>query len=153
LPLNTSKSDLVQYVNANLIPDGGTRIDMGLRWGWRAISPDWQGLWGSAETPKPADRRLVKSVVLMTDGQNDTGPYDEVSDSQANANVTTLCTAMKQEGIVIYTVMFSAPASVRPMFSACASKPEYFFETVNATQLRDAFKNIGGLINKPKLVH
>jgi hypothetical protein len=143
LPLTTTKSDLVQYVNANLVPDGGTRIDMGLRWGWRVISPRWQGLWGSAETPKQTETGLVKSVVLMTDGQNDTGPYDEVTKSQADANVTSLCTTMKQQGIVIYTVMFSA----------CASKPEYFFETVSATQLRDAFKNIGGLINKPKLVH
>ena len=29
---------------------GGTMANLGLAWGWRTLSPQWQGLWGG-DTP------------------------------------------------------------------------------------------------------
>jgi hypothetical protein len=54
---------------------GGTMANLGLQFGWFAISPQWKGLWGD---PTPANRPVDygtpftdKVIVLMTDGQNE----------------------------------------------------------------------------------
>jgi len=57
---------------------GGTFANVGLAWGWRVISPQFQGLWGgdTPDTmPNDYDASLnQKVVVMMTDGVN--GWYD-----------------------------------------------------------------------------
>jgi len=53
---------------------GGTTGNLGLVWGWRALSPDWRTFWegtGSATLPLDYDEPFMdKVVVIMTDGQN-----------------------------------------------------------------------------------
>ena len=53
---------------------GGTSSNFGMVWGWRTLSPRWQGLWGGAtpaDMPFDRDEPLMdKAVVLMTDGTN-----------------------------------------------------------------------------------
>ena len=53
---------------------GGTAGNLGLVWGWRALSPRWRGLWGG-DTPNtmplPYNEPLMDKVaVVLTDGQN-----------------------------------------------------------------------------------
>ena len=56
---------------------GGTQTSTGLVWGWRTLSPRWQGLWhGPTPNDMPLDYDepdLVKAVVFMTDGIADIG--------------------------------------------------------------------------------
>jgi len=40
---------------AGLIANGTTNTDVGMVWGWRAISGRWQGLWGEANRPAAFD--------------------------------------------------------------------------------------------------
>jgi hypothetical protein len=53
---------------------GGTAGNLGLSWGWRAISPQWQGLWGGntpPDMPLAYDvGHMDKVVVVLTDGKN-----------------------------------------------------------------------------------
>ena len=53
---------------------GGTMANLGLAWGWRVLSPTWQGLWGGAtpsELPLDYDTPLMDKVAIMlTDGVN-----------------------------------------------------------------------------------
>ena len=53
---------------------GGTTSNLGLVWGWRALSPRWRGLWDGADPnvlPLAYDEPLIdKVVVILTDGQN-----------------------------------------------------------------------------------
>ncbi|MBO6782401.1 MAG: pilus assembly protein [Alphaproteobacteria bacterium] len=53
---------------------GGTMANLGLAWGWRVLSPTWQGLWGGAtpaELPLDYDTPLMDKVaVILTDGVN-----------------------------------------------------------------------------------
>lgn len=53
---------------------GGTLGNLGLAWGWRTLSPRWQGLWGGGELaglPTGYDDPVIdKIVVMMTDGEN-----------------------------------------------------------------------------------
>lgn len=53
---------------------GGTTGNLGLVWGWRALSPEWQGEWGG-DTPNNLpmsydEDQMEKVVIMMTDGQN-----------------------------------------------------------------------------------
>lgn len=53
---------------------GGTHANLGLAWGWRVISPRWQGLWGgdTPDTlPMAYDAPLMDKVaIVLTDGEN-----------------------------------------------------------------------------------
>lgn len=53
---------------------GGTMANLGLAWAWRALSPNWQGLWGGdspAELPLAYEApSMEKVVILLTDGVN-----------------------------------------------------------------------------------
>lgn len=53
---------------------GGTTGNLGLVWGWRALSPSWRSFWeGTALNTLPLDYEepfMDKVVVIMTDGQN-----------------------------------------------------------------------------------
>lgn len=53
---------------------GGTHANLGLAWGWRVISPRWQGLWGGdtpASLPMDYDEPLMDKVaIVLTDGEN-----------------------------------------------------------------------------------
>jgi len=53
---------------------GGTMANLGLAWGWRVLSPKWQGLWGG-DTPEglplPYETpSMEKVIILLTDGVN-----------------------------------------------------------------------------------
>jgi Putative Flp pilus-assembly TadE/G-like len=71
------------------IRTGGTATDIGLAWGWRALSPNWQGVWAEGANsgvsgqllPLPYNSVLTdpstggkiamkKVVIFMTDGNN-----------------------------------------------------------------------------------
>ncbi|MCA8906888.1 MAG: hypothetical protein KDA64_03180 [Rhodospirillaceae bacterium] len=48
---------------------GGTSMDTGMAWGWRTVSPRWQGYWGiGSDLPREYDDAgNTKAVVLVTD--------------------------------------------------------------------------------------
>ena len=51
-------------------PDNATSMDLGMAWGWRTVSPRWQGYWGLGnDLPRnygaPSN---TKTVVMVTDG-------------------------------------------------------------------------------------
>jgi Flp pilus assembly protein TadG len=165
---------------------GGTAGNLGLTWGWRTLSPQWRGLWGGetpATHPLDYDEPLMeKVVVILTDGNNQF--YDHDSASAGNPpgsdhtaygrlealGVTTLaagraildsrmretCTAMKNEGIRIYTITFdiggSGPdATARTLFRDCATSPAMYYNA-SATQLVDVFRAIGGQLANLRIV-
>ena len=74
--------------------------------------------------------------------------------ARINTKLENVCTAMKAEGIIIYTITFQLGGSgnentARDLFRDCASKPEYYFDaesTVSGSgsvNLQTAFKQIG----------
>jgi Flp pilus assembly protein TadG len=81
-PLTQPKRDIVTAIrNMGAWHRGGTTSNLGLAWGWRVISPRWQGLWGGTV---PNDRPLEyrsrigeKVIVLLTDGDNQVYDWPE----------------------------------------------------------------------------
>lgn len=163
---------------------GGTMANVGLVWGWRALSPRWRGAWLNADgTPIPAayplDYNLSynnKVIVLMTDGQNGWNSNDDSAYGRLNANtmgatssnatstintrMLNACTALKNAGVVIFTVTFgSVDATTRTRYTNCASPTgmaqfpgQKYFNAPSGDDLRNAFKSIAGQLTELRLV-
>ena len=132
---------------------GGTAIKLGLAWGWRSISPQWRGLWGNPDLPLDYDAPLMdKVIILLTDGvqrffdrKNFPGadPSDYTSHGrrswdrmgvgnnneadhrdEMNLRMANICEAVKNEGILLYTIIFQAnDATLQDLFRDCATSP------------------------------
>lgn len=154
LPLTAQKSTVAGVID-DLPAHGGTRIDMGMVWGWRVLSPNWRGLWGNPELPFDYDEpQTDKAVIIMTDGKNEVNAYaDDVTDAEADQQFAAECEAMKAEGldIIIYTITFQAPASVEPMMEACATSPNHAFVSPTNDDLEKVFKTIGAQLSKLRI--
>ena len=145
LPLTAEKSVVAGKID-DLVAFGNTRTDVGMVWGWRALSPDWRGLWpGDPTLPLDYNEPLMdKVVIIMTDGENTpwlTG--DPLTQSQTNDQLAQECTDMKALGITVYTITFQAPSSLDPLFQACASDPSKHFISPTNQDLENVFIAIG----------
>ncbi|MFC7473067.1 pilus assembly protein TadG-related protein [Dankookia sp. GCM10030260] len=73
--------------------------------------------------------------------------------TELNTRMTNLCTAMKRQGIVVYTVTFNlADAATQALFRGCASQPDYWFNSPTQADLRNAFRQIGSQLANLRLV-
>jgi hypothetical protein len=73
-PLSANRSRVEAAIDEmNSWSRGGTMANLGLVWGWRAISPKWRGLWSGTDPKLPLDyetRYMDKAIVILTDGEN-----------------------------------------------------------------------------------
>ena len=64
----TNSRDDIQNEVDQWVTYGGTSMDVGMAWGWRAVSPRWRGYWGLTDIPRDYDSPgNTKAVVLVTD--------------------------------------------------------------------------------------
>ncbi len=164
-PLTNVKADVGAGIDA-LVANGGTHINLGAVWGWRLLSPKWRGLWGGVMDANglPLDYNaplMTKVAIIMTDGENTMYDYDytaygyltdgnlgttndTTADAKLDSKLATVCSAMKANGILIYTILFEEddPAAAARM-QACASGPDYFFNSPDEATLESAFHQIG----------
>ena len=158
-PLSDSKSALIEKVNG-LEPNGSTGGHFGAQWAWNIVSDEWASTWGGDGAPDSYDRvkdgKLLKAVVLMTDGVFNVAFHGNKSAEQAVA----LCSAMKEKDVVVFSVGFGLDAepnaSLRKLASdtlkACATPgEEYFADASSAEELDAAFSKFAGQLNKLRL--
>lgn len=164
-PMTSTKATLTAAVAA-MQAVGNTHINFGAVWGWRMLSPKWRGLWGGdMDTYSlPLDynsKNMSKAAVIMTDGENvmsssiytaygwlSEGRLGTTSANSAktalNSRLSTVCTAMKNAGIIVYTVAFKNPGtSTQSLLKSCATQDSFYFNSPTATELQTAFKQIG----------
>jgi len=136
-----SKSQILAVIDT-MIASGCTRINVGLMWGWFTLSPSWQGLWDANQPTLPSSPNplLDKAVVLMTDGQN-TVFNGAAGTSNDNDTTALLCTAIKAQGITLYTVGFSGNVN-ETLLRNCATSPSHYWFAPNEAELRTAFRQI-----------
>lgn len=163
----TSDQQSVLDAIDTMVSDGYTHINLGAVWAWRMLSPRWRGLWGGEMDAEglPLDYntpRMNKAVVLMTDGENTMsssvrtaywypssgrlGPSTAISDEEDELDdrLSTVCSAMKANNIIVYTIAFNNPGSnVENLLRNCASQDAYYFDSPSASELRAAFQTIG----------
>lgn len=156
---------------------GATMINLGLVWGWRMLSPRWRDLWGGVMDTNdlPLDYNypsMNKVVILMTDGDNMFGggnytAYGQLSDARLgttssstaysilNTRTSQVCSSMKANNILIYTIAFGADIGTtsKNLLKNCATSPAYFFESPTAGDLDSAFTTIANQLNSLHIVY
>ncbi len=152
LGLTDEKSTIKSHISA-MTTTHGTSTQRGLVWGWRALSPKWQGEWGNAELPNPYNGPIPKVVVIMTDGQNHPNQsLDPYTTAEVDQILLQECTEMKASGITIFSVVFKDKRNnLFQLYTDCAS-PGKAFTALDAAALYDAFEQIGGALQEVALV-
>jgi Flp pilus assembly protein TadG len=163
-PLSSDIGTLEGQID-DLRDEGSTAGQIGIAWGWYAVSPNFNSLWsGNAAAPYDISETL-KAVVIMTDGEFNTpycrgvvarnagsgavGESGRIDCNSTNgspfAQGKALCDGMKARGIVVYTVGFQTTAggAAEDVLEHCASTPANFFSAGSGTDLSEAFKAIG----------
>lgn len=171
-PLSAAKSSLKSLINGMDI-GGSTAGQIGAAWGWYAVAPSFNSLWPSNTAGEYDPQKLLKAVILMTDGEFNT-PYargviarDAGTGSGANAdhinvNATNgdpfaqtlrLCNAMKAKGVIVYTVGFqvSSGGDAARLMRDCATGPTFAFLPASNADLSDAFRAIGRDITRLRI--
>ncbi|MEK0162838.1 pilus assembly protein TadG-related protein [Phaeobacter sp. JH20_36] len=78
------------------------------------------------------------------------GVYDYWNTSVKNARTSAICTAAKNQGIVVYTIGFEAPSGGTAVLKDCASSDAHHFD-VNGLEINDAFASIATSIRQLRL--
>jgi len=176
MALTSNRGDLEDKIDGFKV-EGVTAGQIGLAWAWNLVSPNFNEFWGGRKVPGVRDDdKTLKVVVLMTDGEFNTNFCNGVVASDApgrslvddnkavmnncpatNGNpltqATSLCSAMKAQGIIIYTVGFNlSETSAINMLRDCATTTtNHYHNASSGTQLQDAFRAIGRDITRLRL--
>lgn len=148
----TSQKSTIRNALLALYTGHGTSTQEGMAWGYRMLSPKWQGLWGDAALPLSYEETPRKIAVIMTDGENHPDQSgDSFSVSVSNDMLIETCTLMKANGVTVYSVAFDMGGALTSLYQKCASKPSYHYDAETNSELISAFSQIGSEINKGML--
>jgi Flp pilus assembly protein TadG len=130
---------------------GWTAGHLGVAWSWYLISPDWDSVWPTATKPRAYNEpNSTKAVILMTDGQFNTKYANGMGNS--NAQAKKMCRKMRDEGVLVYAVVFQAPNNAKNTLKHCAGDPDRFFDAGNGQELQDAYNKIASELSALSLV-
>lgn len=157
--------------------DGNTQIPMGAMWGWHTLSPN--APFGDGRPY--GEERLLKIMILMTDGENvltsTNSPNKSTYSAQgyfpqgrlgsttsndrtrllderldhATAGREDLCGNMKDAGVIIYTVAVQVNSSTQALMRRCATSDEHYFNVDSASAIGEAFDRIAGAIENLRI--
>ncbi|GLQ53018.1 TadE/TadG family type IV pilus assembly protein [Devosia nitrariae] len=164
-PLTSDRAALATIAQ-NLTASGSTAGHIGVAWAWYLVSPNFNGPWPAASQPAPDNEpNVLKAVVLMTDGefnsvycngvisQSSTSGSGSTSDhincnapnGSSYAQAEDLCDAMKDDGILVFTVGFDIvdSQSAQDLMANCASDASRAYEANTGQALVGVFADIG----------
>lgn len=155
-PLTADATSLKNVIKG-FVASGGTAGHVGVQWAWYMLSENWGSVMKPSERPAKMDPKKVgKYVILMTDGEfnlsyfdaDDVGQvYDGAGKEQTRTAATTLCSAMRSQGIEIFTIGFDlTEKNAKSTLQACASpdtgSTQHFYQAANGAELNAAFQAI-----------
>jgi len=130
---------------------GTGRFDVGLAWGWRLLSPDWNGLWEESNYPAPDIKKRKKYLILMTDAkssayerefsQQQDWEYNEAS-VDAFEHIVALCEDIKEDDIELFVIQFNGNDNADPYFQSCVSSPSHYVKTAAIVDVAYPFEHI-----------
>lgn len=155
-PLSSNANQLKSAINS-MSAGGWTYIPSGLAWGWRTLSSEAPYTEGKTQA-EMTDEGGTKAIVLMTDGENTRSPsypdHDGWDTSLANTITSELCTNVKGQEVVIYTIAFEvSDTTTKDMLKNCATKTNYYYDASNSSELAEAFNTIAGELKQLRLTH
>lgn len=148
-PLTSKASDLKTEIG-KLKAGGWTAGHLGVAWAWYLISPEWDKIWPAASEPLPYGKKdTIKAVILMTDGAFNT--YYESGQGDSDKQSKKLCKAMKEEGVIVYSVAFQAPKEGKKILKNCASSKAHYYDAKNGAQLKQAYADIASQLSNLRI--
>jgi Flp pilus assembly protein TadG len=180
-PLTTNRQTLHDEIG-DYKAEGGTAGQIGVGWGWYMVSPTFGAIFPTESRPEPyGTRNLLKVVIIMTDGEfnavyytgvraRDSGSGGGADDRWINHDsnngspfiqAVTMCTAMKRQGVIVYTVGFDITSTVdrtptivdtaKEVMEQCATDASHVYLPNNGTSLKTAFGAIGRSISQLRI--
>ncbi len=171
-PLTSNIDTLTNLVNG-LSVTGSTAGQIGLAWGWYTVSNQFNALWSSNTAAAYAPTKVLKAVILMTDGEFNTpycggviarnagsgsgSLYDKIACDATNGDpfdqAARLCAGMKAKDVIVYTVGFSiTPGSeAANILSSCATDKDKAFLPQSGADLSNDFQAIGRDITRLRI--
>ncbi len=171
-PLTSNINTLTNLVNG-LTVTGSTSGQIGLAWGWYAVSDQFNRLWPSNTAAAYAPTKVLKTVILMTDGEfntpycggvvaRDAGSgsgnyYDKIACDATNGDpfdqAAKLCDSIKAKGVIVYTVGFSITqgSDAARILSSCATDKDKAFLPQSGADLSSNFQAIGRDITRLRI--
>lgn len=170
-PLTAKRNKLTTAIK-KLSASGATAGQTGIGWGWYSLSPNWTNLWPTKSAPGDYnDDEILKFAVIMTDGDFNTyydleekqvckgkkkkqkcttvKEWTQHRESEYATNVSStrakdLCSAMKDEGVDVYTIYFGSNSSSAgaKVMKSCATSGSTFYMASSDDALISAFGNI-----------
>ncbi len=138
---------------------GTGRMDEGMAWAWRLLSPEWDGLWSVPDYPaEHGDRRKV--VVYITDMYTEAYRYEVGGEAEGNVfgwnqgsqwgfeHFVHVCDQMKDDGIEIHAVYVNGNSHGVSYMQECATSAAYYHEVTDVAALRDALEDIAGSVTQ-----
>ena len=167
--LSDSETDLDNAV-LGFSANGWTAGHIGLQWGWYTISHKWADYFPSGSKPgdhKDPDKELSKFIIMMTDGVFNTaysgvdsyGFYSGSQSTTAYDHFESLCTAIKNDGITIFSIGYGLTdgSTAEEELDDCATDDtkltQYFYDADTSTELAAAFEAIANTIQSLRLTH
>lgn len=77
-------------------------------------------------------------------------PVSSYGNTAKNDHLDAICTAAKQQGIIVYTIGFEVDGAADAVMSQCATSPGHYFPA-NGTNLAEVFGTIASSINQLRL--
>jgi hypothetical protein len=104
------------------------------------------------DTVDGIDYDLINSTIEMNVHKSNSGTFSarEIQIAQFNA----LCNIAKQNGVVIFTIAFNAPAAAQTQMENCAESKSYYYQVANdanGASLNGAFASITRTIKQLRL--
>jgi Flp pilus assembly protein TadG len=152
MPLSYDWTAIKATINA-MQPTGGTNQPIGISWAWQSLQ---QTLPLSAPAEDP-NYTYKKALIVLSDGLNteDRWPAHGDGSTQFGGAIDTiqgtLCKAIRDSGVVIYSIQLNTGTPGDPTSTAlqnCASSPDKFFLVKSASQTLSVFNSIGTSLAK-----
>jgi len=169
-PLSTDTTMLKRRID-KLVSGGSTAGHLGTAWAWYLLSPNWNTVLQAAFPTSYAagpysdlttlnskgQPKLRKIAVLMTDGDyniNYCKGTEALNSNQtpqikcnsenglSQAQATSLCTAIKNAKIEVYTVGFEVSAAAKAFLTSCATDASHYYDATTEVALQAAFRDI-----------
>ncbi|WP_261362604.1 TadE/TadG family type IV pilus assembly protein [Sphingomonas aerolata] len=154
--------------NTGFVANGGTYLDIGMLWAARLLSRN--GLWGSDNPAIYNGFPVKRYVILMTDGEMDTGNVGygayaqelfwrritnngnrDTSDENHEKRLLMTCDAIKNMEAEIYAISFGNGSTLSAALQACSSGAGYGYRAADSDALNKAFQDIGENIGSLRL--
>lgn len=163
-PLSSNITTIKSQIDT-LTASGSTGGHIGVAWGWYTVSPNFNSMWSSSGAAGAYANDTLKAVVIMTDGEyNSSYCSGVISQDSTNGSggsnthincdapngsafnqTQSLCTAMKNAGVIVYTVGFQVvdDQRARDLVNGCATSRDHVYMPTSGSDLRQSFQAIG----------